>query len=551
MEEVTEQSGRNRVRLFIVLLACVSIALAGWRYWSLMSGAPDSTFDDSYMFTRYAKHILAGHGHAWNAGGEQTYGITSLLYVFVVTALRWATSLSDADLLRTASASLGVLAIGVLALSASRFAKSDALRGSRLLWAGIFAPTMLLSGPFIYHALTGMDTMLAVFMHSVLIYVTLRFVELGTARALWPVVLAGYLAFLTRPDSALYAALFPAAAILLLTDPTKRVRLLIKFWCALGLVILIDAGIKYAIFGVPVPLPTYAKMHGHYTEYAGLAMWNPVEYLLEFLAMALPFICVVIAFTKKRSLALLAVLLIPAILTLSTYFNIVQIMGYRARFSLPSLPFFAIAGALMLDRFVYESKERPSSLALAARVLVILSLVALMPPARELIPPIYKARLAAKAPASVPPENPGGLPTLSYWRSVAAMISIAQNAPAESLFCMSEYGSVGSFAPDLQIYDPLGLHDPQTAKEGFSARVLFERDPDLIWMPHPDYVAMRREILAAEEFQSDYDFYPAALRFGVAIRKHGEHSARLNELFAAAFKNCYPNAVMEKNLLAR
>ena len=550
---MTEAPKRESVRIGVALIAITAIALSLWHFWTVLVSAPPSTFDDSYMFIRYAKHILAGDGHAWNPGGEQTYGITSLLYVFLITVLRWATSFTDAELVRLASASCAVAAVVVMVISAARFSISSALRQSYLLWAGLLVPTVLISAPYLYHALTGMDTMLAVLMHSVLIFVTLRLVNRGTARALWPVVLVGYLAFLTRPDSALYAAFFPAAAILLLTDAKHRVRLLITFWIALGLVLVLDAGIKYLIFGVPVPLPTYAKMHGHYTEYAGLWMWNPVEYILEFAATVLPFICIAIAFTKRRSLPLLAVFLIPALLTLSTYFNIVQIMGYRARFNMPSLPFFVIGGALMLDRFLDNLPETPklAGTSVISRLTVILALLVFTPIARAKFPPLYKAKLIEQAPKSAPVHNPGNLPMLSYWQSVDGMIRISQAAPAGSLFAMSEYGCVGAAAPNLSIYDPLGLHDPQTAREGFSSEVLFERDPDLIWMPHPDYIAMRREIMSADEFWDHYDFYPAAFRFGVAVRKTGERSQAVGEAFAKVWKRFYPNAPMSKNQLKR
>lgn len=550
---MTDRPQRNLVRPLIALVAFMAVALPSWHYWSIISGAPSSRFDDSYMFIRYAKHILAGDGPAWNPGGEATYGITSLLHLFVITILRWTTSLSDGRLVILASAGSGVAAVIAMVVSAGRFSEAEGLRRNYLLWAGLLFPTVLIAGPFMYHSVTGMDTMLAVFMHSVLIFVTLRLVELGTARTLWPVVLAAYLAFLTRPDSAFYAAFFPAAAILLLTDARRRIRLLLIFWIALGLVFVVDAGIKYLVFGVPVPLPTFAKMHGHYTEYAGHWRWNPVKYLFVFAAAILPFLCFGIAFTKRRSLRLLTVFLAPTILTLSTYFNMVQIMGSKARFSFPALPFFVIASVLMLDRFVasWQRGARISRLEVASRALLIILLIAVLPAARYKLVPMYDEKLIAQDSKSTPVQNPGGLPELGYWDAVSGMIQLAKNAPPGSLFCMSEYGALGAAAPDLVIYDPLGLHDSQTAREGFSSTILFDRDPDLIWMPHPDYVEMRREMMSADEFWSNYDFYPAAFRFGVAIRKAGERSPELHRHFARAWKEYYPDAPMAKHYLAR
>jgi hypothetical protein len=550
---VTEDLKRDKGRPWMAMVALVVIALSIWRYWSSIAAAPPANFDDSYMFVRYAKHILAGHGHAWNPGGEQTYGITSLAYVGLITLLRWVTSISDPDVVRLGSVLCAVIAVIVMIVTAARYSVSNALRRNYLLWAGLLVPSVLASELYDYHSLTGMDTMLGVLMHSLLILVTMRLADKGTARALWPVVLVGYLAFLTRPDSALYSAFLPAAAILLLTDANKRIRLLITFWIALGAVLVIDAGLKYLVFGIPVPLPTYAKMHGHYLEYAGLWMWNPVDYIFEFAGMVLPFICILIALVKKRSLALVAVLLIPALFTLSTYFNVVQIMGYRSRFNMPSLPFFVLAAAIALDRFIDSLRESPKFVGseLATRLTAILALLIFIPIGRSEFAPLYKAKLVEESPKSVPVLNPGALRPLEYWQAVNGVIAICLEVPKGSTLAMSEYGLIGAAVPELSIYDPLGLHDPQTAREGFSAQVMFERAPDLIWLPHPDYVGMRREILAAAEFQNEYDYYPAAFLFGIAIRKDGEHAQVINEAFAKSMKKHYPYADLAKNLLTR
>ena len=70
-------------------------------------------------------------------------------------------------------------------------------------------------------------------------------------------------------------------------------------------------------------------------------------------------------------------------------------------------------------------------------------------------------------------------------------------------------------------------------------------------MPHPDYVAMRSEIMSADEFWEEYDFYPAAFLFGVAIRKSGERSEAIAGIFLENWNRFYPNTRMAKNLLTR
>src|ERR1043166_3009783 len=45
-------------------------------------------WDDAYMFARYADNLLAHGRIAWNPGGEPMYGLTSPLFLMVVTPLR-------------------------------------------------------------------------------------------------------------------------------------------------------------------------------------------------------------------------------------------------------------------------------------------------------------------------------------------------------------------------------------------------------------------------------------------------------------------------------
>ncbi len=51
-------------------------------------GRMETRFDDAYMFSRYADNFLNGHGFAWNPTDGPSYGITSPVYLFLITALK-------------------------------------------------------------------------------------------------------------------------------------------------------------------------------------------------------------------------------------------------------------------------------------------------------------------------------------------------------------------------------------------------------------------------------------------------------------------------------
>ncbi|MDP6386993.1 MAG: hypothetical protein QGI93_12440 [Planctomycetota bacterium] len=527
-----------------VALGAVLVAVAG--YLSAATGAMGGRFDDAYMFVRYADHFLDGHGHAWNPGGEQTYGSTSLLYFALVTLGKAMLPLADTTLLRCLSTGTGLAAVVMLAITCARFSRSGALRSRYLLWCGLVLPAILLSPVFTYHAKTGMGTMLGVLCNTVLIFFTLRLLSIGTRRAVIGVVVAAYFTYLARPDNGVCALLFPSLAIVLLGSASNRWRLLLTFLGGMAAVLFIDAGWKMAVFGVPFPLAAYAKAQGFYGDYRGAHMWNPMLYLLQFFGLVMPFLCTMIVFTSRRRLRVLVPFLIPLAITLAYYFTVTLIMGYSARFSLPFLPFVVVAAARLLDlHFVgREEHAASSSTRFLIRGMVVLALLASWPQIIATVPRLYQERFLP-VPSQDEPDLPyaiqatRSLRSMDYWPAVDAVADLAVTAPEGALFSMSEYGWIGAVAPQLAILDPLGLHDADVARRGFSAQRFLDQKPDLIWFPHPDYRSIVIAILDADTFWNEYDFYPEVFRFGVALRRTGPHAEELRKSFGEAWNKRY------------
>ena len=78
----------GRSRRTLQTAAAVALACGVGAFVYIVLNSVPCYFDDAYMFIRYANNLLAGYGHAWNPGGEQTFGSTSLTHLGVVTLLK-------------------------------------------------------------------------------------------------------------------------------------------------------------------------------------------------------------------------------------------------------------------------------------------------------------------------------------------------------------------------------------------------------------------------------------------------------------------------------
>jgi hypothetical protein len=96
--------------------------------------------------------------------------------------------------------------------------------------------------------------------------------------------------------------------------------------------------------------------------------------------------------------------------------------------------------------------------------------------------------------------------------------------------------------------DPLGLHDPFFAHHGFSATEFLDRKPDLIWFPHPDYSKIISSILDDPKFWAEYDYYPEAFDYGLAIRRDSKNYTSIYKAVEDVWKIYYPLQDIEKSI---
>ncbi|MCC6615907.1 MAG: hypothetical protein IT320_20725 [Anaerolineae bacterium] len=157
-------------------------------------GAPVMPLDDVYIHFQYARQLANGQPYVYNPGLPPTSGATSLIYPF---------ALAPGYLIGFQGLNLGIWAmlIGALAFAASILLVYHIGRvyaGDML--AALAALTFGLSGAFAWHAMSGMETMLAVCFSLALLY------GLTTRRLGW-LIGGGALLAITRPEGAIGAVL--------------------------------------------------------------------------------------------------------------------------------------------------------------------------------------------------------------------------------------------------------------------------------------------------------------------------------------------------------
>jgi hypothetical protein len=527
-----------RLRPALVTAACAvaTAALAFERLRALFAW-PATDFDDAYAFLRYARHLAAGHGLCWNVGEGPAWGATGLVHLGAVTALVAARpGWGDARLIQLASIGFAAVAILLLAFACARACPHPWLARRPLAWAAILILLVGYRDAFAFHATTGMDTMSSLAANSALALAVVHLVDRpGRAAALF-CALAGWIAWLARPDAALDALFAPLLAIVL-----AEKRRTLAPWFALPAALLACATLvlerRYA--GSFLPIAAWAKRPFAYGGFVGEYTWNPVLFLAVFLSLCAPLLALVVLFARRSQARALLPLLAPPAATCAALFGWNQIMGHLGRFYLPQLAFVAVAAARALEPPLVPSPRR-----LLARLAVAAVLLAGAGPLLAGAGRLYERRAQTQvlAPAGgyrIAAAEP--LPILDTWRSSREIAELARAAPPGTRIALTEHGLVGARAPDVPLDDLAGLNDRAFA-HGFSAAALLARRPALIWLPHWDYTQMIRDLLDADGLWRDYDLYPDAFSYGVALRKDAPELLRRD--FAARFAAAYPGCAL-------
>ncbi len=498
------------------------------------------TFDDAFMFYRYAWHIRDGMGVVWNAGGAPTYGITSHGWLFVVTLIA-GLPVPPAAVLQSASWITGAFGLALMGHGLARRGTSG--------WSAalaVAAPLALLISPYFrYHLTTGMDTMLA-FTVSVLIALSVvDYLRGPDQRRAFVLGGLAFLAFVVRPDGGLCALGAPLLAWLL-HGPQRRYGDLAGLIVAPGLLIGLSIGLCHIYFGVPLPLSFYAKSAGGYEGFQGKD--SSLGYFVDFLKVALPFLLVgCLARIRPRHAA---VFFLPVVLTLAYLLSVNQVMGWYGRFYIPLLPYIVIPSLLSLDRRLISRAPVARTETVTACLLAIAAVSTFVFQSQ-----IVRWHLGVSMPEPVPvPVMPIAattpLPKVDWFQNIARISEdIASKLPRGTVIAASEVGYLGLMAPQAEIIDLVGLNDNEIGMHGFSADRLVERKPDLIWLPPSPYTGIRAEILSNRPFHEQYALLSGAYGFGLAIRRDSPRHGQIMAIIEDAWPRLYPRMRIEDHVV--
>ena len=501
------------------------------------------TWDDLFMFVRYADNLRATGVLAWNPGATPTYGLTAPLYVAVVLPVRLFVS-SPVLAAMLSSALCGLAALGVLVVVLHRCLATANAVARALAIALVCGALAAAAQVLLAHFLSGMDTAF------VLLYLALYFLLIteharrGTRLSLILAGVWGGLAYFVRPDVLVFTAVVPLARLILGPDRRAR-REALGLLAVSGLVVGAQLVIARLYFGTWLPLPFYVKsaanIYGPYfaSLYEGRA-WTELQGFggtyWPLLGMLLAGILAGPRRWWRRTAPEDKGLLVATLLFVGYYlWFVLQIMYYDARFYQPALPALVIlagqGACLAFERWgptlTRWTGRVPVGLQAAAAIVLVgwvgLSLggglLDLRAALAEFDPTIYD-----------PAEVVQRTGYHNYWYDLVAFSAL----PDDMVMATTEVGFPAALNPTRQIVDMAGLNEPGIALGGFDAGWFFDHyRPDLIYMPNPDYNEIINSLERSPVFTADYDLFPAQdleAVMAVALRRDSPYYDQMRDI---------------------
>jgi hypothetical protein len=433
--------------VFLSGLLLTSIVLQILCFWPLK-------IDDAYIAFRFARNLSEGNGFVWNVGDPPVEGMTSLLWVVLLAPVSGSREhlYTFAKLIGLLATLLG-LAMGILT--------ARALAGGRAV--GLLMILLASSPVFVFQALNGLETGLAVFWVSAMLFFAQGlFEEEGMPRSLAIrgsalYALAWFFGSLTRPELVLYGGALAGAVLPLLRPAVRRIWLitLLAVYVVPGLVFFLW---RWRTFHLLLPLSYYAKKPEHLVSLMGLG------YVLLCLAgltggslalMALLYGCFPRGSRERRALFCLAA---PSCLLGVSYLFTVPTMGFVYRFVVPFL-----LPLLMAVTVAWHLRPCRSARRSIGSVLVVLILGQLLSSG---VPAFHFVRVNS----------------LGLHRCHEAIGHLLATAPHGRLLALSDVGAVSYFS-GWHSAEGVGLVTPAVLLEK-------RRGLDLIQTERPDVIMM-------------------------------------------------------------
>lgn len=521
-----------------------------------------SVMDDAFMFVRYAEQWLASGQLRFNPGDSPTYGLTSPAFLLVVAPIRMLVPGQPALVALLASLACAIAAAGMCVALVAKAAGRDA-GTRRLAVAGFLFSLVVAEGSYTLHAVSGMDTSLAILWVAAYVRAAVWHGQRDDARGTLLLGLLGGIAWSIRPDLVLFAIGIPAAHMIL-GGSSRAAR---GAWRVLAITCVLTA-LQVAFYargtGSPVPLPFFAKAMGLYgPEFEAQYRHVGREQLLKFVAhlplvfgFAVAGVAVAPRTWWRRSTPTEKGVAAATLAYLGYYaFGVLQVMYYGERFFFPALPALAFLAARGFARLTRTLRPRPSANVLLAglargsaprerwtppgflrdaRTLTLLGTVmALAGLGRVAFSALREARHPEDAPRAFHLDVNEDYQR--HWTHYWPLLDSVSGLPGPVVIATTEVGRVVAMNPGRVVVDLAGLNQTAIARAGFDPGAVLERyRPDVVYLPHPHYVSFRRRLFADTAFRRDYRTWSEDTLgsvMGVALRRDSRWFGAL----AAAF----------------
>ncbi|MEW5871908.1 MAG: hypothetical protein AB1894_21750 [Chloroflexota bacterium] len=554
----TDFDSSLRVVYALIIVSCFIVI--GFRVGSHFSA--NYLWDDAYMFSRYADNLISTGKISWNPGGEPTYGLTSPLYLIVVTPLRLLFPDNVGLAVILSSCVCGFTFLLLLPVLLHFSTKVNLV--SKVVTALVFISFTSSSVSLPIHFTSGMDTTFTLAYITMYLCAAVWWERSNSRKGSLVVCLLGGITFLVRPDLLLYTIFVPFMVLILGTSKSLKIRGGLILGATL---ILLGIQIFFTTyyFKSPLPLPFYAKstrLYGAfiYTLYRSTALNELLAFIISYrFPLSIMVVVGVPTLVYKRQWLLTpvetGVFVATALFLIYYSFFVLQIMYYGQRFYYPVLP----AIVLLVSRY-FEHAFIKTRLCLSNN---------LAKSIQEGSPKVFLAvSLLLLATLLLPIQVEAFWELRSVWKShkFAAMdvaevykegrshIWIAlddfSNLPDDLVIATTEIGQVAALNPNKTVVDLAGLNETYFAHNGFSASWLFLRyGPDLIYMPHPHYKEMIKEIERSPSF-SNYEYFPPESLglintssgfhpyfLGIALRKDSKYYGVMLEIIQKRISN--------------
>ncbi len=524
---------------YLIWFSAVVIIVA--EVFSHLAATSVQVWDDALMFARYADNFVASGGLVWNLEEVPTYGMTSVLYVGVqicVEVILKATNLvpapSPSQVAFLSSALSGVVfLIFVAALIERSVTGSPAPKFvcACITLIGVYGGRTQLAT----HFESGMDTTFVMAYLAAYLLMAHYFFRKKTFGAAAVMAITGALAFFARPDLLLYTLSVPAVMALQPLEQPDRNKgvFVVATTLAVSLLTLLVAKLY---FGSALPLSFYAKSLGLYSSdiwkvYATVGPDQLIVFLKTYwflVVIVLLSFPVAPEFWRSPSSSIEKGLLL-ATAAFWIYYSafVLQIMPYEARFYYPTFPALLYLAARSAAEITARLEHRAASFDKVTRYafpIVALSVF------------VFSAAGLSKATQKLAASNAWVVfdqqieykaRFTRYWMFLDKFSAL----PDDLVVAATEIGRLSAMNPKKKIIDLSGLNNTYIAHNGFSGEWFFSNyQPDLIYLPHPHYKGLIKEITACPKFPDNYVFYSTESRGGVldlAIKRTSPHFAEM------------------------